>query len=74
MDTILDYRFDSENESDKSENESDNAVIIDKNTQETISLVRYQNITVSLTPYRKRTVLKINLEINLVEQPYLNIN
>ena len=69
LDTILDYRFDSENESDKSdnENESDNVVIIDKNTQETISLVRYQQITVSLTPYLKKDRFEDKLEINLVE-------
>ena len=69
MDTILDYQFDSENKSDnENENESgENVVIIDKNTQETISLARYQKITVSLTPYLKKDRFEDKLEINLVE-------
>lgn len=66
LDTILDYQFDSKNESDN-ENENVNVVIIDKNTQETISLVRYQKITVSLTPYLKKDRFEDKLEINLVE-------
>ena len=62
LDTILDYQFDSENDS-----ETDNVVIVDKNTQESISLSRYQKITVSLTPYLKKERFEDKLEINLVE-------
>jgi exosome complex exonuclease DIS3/RRP44 len=82
LDTILDYQFDSSEKVDiienskknnDSDNKSENVVIIDKNKQETISLVRYQKITVSLTPYLKKDSFEDKLEINLVE-PYLNIN
>jgi len=66
LDTILDYQFDSENDSEN-DSETDNVVIVDKNTQESISLSRYQKITVSLTPYLKKERFEDKLEINLVE-------
>ncbi len=71
LDMILDYQFDMENM--ENINDSKNIVIIDKNTQETISLVRYQKITVSLTPFLKKDRFEDKLEINLLD-PYLNIN